>query len=58
MASGNLLNGYVTDVVSQPHHNSVTINSGTGALTLPLADDLLDLTFTVTVTVPNRVTNE
>ncbi len=58
MASGNLLNGYVTDVVSLPHDNSVTINSGTGALTLPLADDLLDLTFTVTVTVPNRVTNE
>ncbi|MBU5434709.1 DUF4330 domain-containing protein [Pseudoflavonifractor sp. MSJ-37] len=58
MASGNLLRGYVTDVTSQPHDNAAIITSSTGALTIPLADDLLDLTFTVEVTVPDRVTNE
>ena len=58
MASGTKLNGYVTDVVAKPHDNSTTINSATGALTLPLADNLLDLTFTVTVHVANSATNE
>ena len=58
MASGTKLNGYVTGVVAKPHDNSTTINSATGALTLPLADNLLDLTFTVTVHVANSATNE
>lgn len=58
MASGNMLSGYVVGVVSQPHDNSVSLNSATGALTLPLSEDLLDLTFTIEATVPNRSTNE
>lgn len=58
MASGNMLSGYVVGVKSVPHDNSVSLNSATGALTLPLSEHLLDLTFTVEATVPNRSTNE
>ena len=58
MASGALLNAHVVSVVSAPHQNTVTISSSSGALTLPLADNLLDLTFTVEAVVPNRALNE
>ena len=59
MASGNLLSGYVVAVEAVPHDsNTVSVNSSTGALTFPLADDLLDLTFTVEATVPDAATNE
>ena len=58
MASGNMLSGYVVGVMSRPHDNSVSIHSATGALVLPMSDDLLDLTFTIEATVPNRDLNE
>ena len=59
MASGTLLSGYVVAVEAVPHDSStVSVSSSTGALTFPLDDDLLDLTFTVEATVPNAATNE
>ena len=58
MASGDLLNAYVTAVDAQPHQEIATIGTASGALMVPLEGDLLDLTFTIEAYVTNTVTSE
>ena len=58
MASGELLPGQVLAVEAQPHQDTVSLSTTSGALVLPLNADLLDLTFTIEVNISNLVTNE
>jgi hypothetical protein len=58
MASGEMLEGNVVEIQSAPHDKIASINTTTGVLSLPVDQDLLDLTFTITATVSNSVTQE
>ena len=58
MASGKMLDGNVVDIKAVPHDRIASINTTTGALSLPVDQDLLDLTFTITAAVSNSVTQE
>ena len=58
MASGDMLNAYVTGVTAAPHDEGVSVNTTNGTLVLPTEEGLLDLTFTIGSEVVNAVTNE
>lgn len=58
MASGELLDGWVTAVDATPAKNGATVNVTGSAVDVTLRDDLLDLVFTIEANVTNTVTNE
>ena len=59
MAAGVVVAGSeIVDITSEPHTASATVNTSTGALSFPLEEGLLDLTFTIKAHVPDVVTNE
>ena len=58
MASGEMLDGQVVEIQAVEHEATASINTTTGALSLPVDEDLLDLTFTITAAVSNSVTQE
>ena len=61
MSSGDLLNGYVQSVTSSPSKKTqlnVSLEGENKGTVQALENDLLDLVFTVDVSVANTVTNE
>ena len=59
MASGTIIAGSeVVDITQSPHDASATIDTQTGALVVPLDQDLVDITFTIKARVPDVITNE
>lgn len=58
MASGDMLDAYVTGVTAEPHEEAVSLNTANGQVSLPTESGLLDLTFTIESNVVNAVTNE
>lgn len=59
MASGELLNGYVTSVTATPKANEATVSTSTGSVYFTAGrDDLVDLTFEVEGYVANNIKTE
>lgn len=59
MASGTVIAGSeIMDITQTPHTASATIDTQSGALVVPLDQDLVDVTFTIKARVPDRITNE
>ncbi|MCI2105647.1 MAG: DUF4330 domain-containing protein [Intestinimonas sp.] len=58
MASGDMLNAWVTSVSSRPHEASAKLNTNIGGVMIPVDEDTVDLTFTIEANVTNTVTNE
>ena len=58
MASGELLDGYVTGVTAEPHEETATVNTTDGTLEIPVSPGTLDLTFTIECNVVNAITTE
>ena len=58
MASGEMLDGYVTAVTAVEHEEQITVSTTGNAVVFPLNQGLLDLTFTVECNVVNPVTTE
>lgn len=58
MSNGDLLDGWVTGVSSQPHTATATLNTDVGGVMIPVDQDTVDLTFTIEAHVTNAVTNE
>lgn len=59
MASGTVIAGSeIMDITQTPHTANATIDTQSGALVVPLDQDLVDVTFTIKARVPDVVTNE
>ena len=59
MASGAVIAGSeVVDITQAPHTASATIDTQSGALVVPVDQDLVDVTFTIKARVPDVTTNE
>ena len=59
MASGTIIAGSeIVDISQTPHTANATIDTQSGALVVPLDQDLVDVTFTLKARVPDVTTNE
>ena len=59
MASGTVIAGSeIVDISQTPHTANATIDTQSGALVVPLDQDLVDITFTIKAKVPDVTTNE
>lgn len=58
MASGEMLDGQVTDVTAVPHEDTISVDTTDGTVELPADQDMLDLTFTIECNVTNAITTE
>ena len=58
MASGEMLDGQVVAVESQPHTTSATVSASGDMLLVSTDKELLDLTFTIECNVVNPITTE
>ena len=58
MASGEMLDGRVTDVTAAPHEESISVSSTGNAVIIPVGKGHLDLTFTIECNVLNTITTE
>ncbi|MPM36587.1 hypothetical protein SDC9_83186 [bioreactor metagenome] len=58
MASGEMLNAYVTDVKATPSTSGATLSTDSNSVNITTREGLVDLVFTIEADITNTVTNE